>query len=161
MITTMALVKTLARDYTTTSETAPTTAASGEVGDRLLDTVTGYTYDLTAIVVVVSPNSTTYIWTKDTSRDSEILLTIGRVEIDYMQIRGCVFAVDESDAIVYPQAADYISAEMACYILGYGGEQGRGKNSESLGGRSATYERKIFGYPISIVSGIVRYQGFI
>lgn len=156
-ITTMAEVKTLARIANRYASTAPTTATVGVIGDVLLDTVTGLTYELTSITT----GPTTYVWTADTSLDREITLMIDRAEVDYLRIRGIDFETDDSDATVYPDAADMVAAEMVCYLMGIGRLNGRGKTDEQLGGRRSNYERKIFGYPISIVGNIERFQSAI
>jgi hypothetical protein len=122
-----------------------------------MDTATGLTYELTAIVTTPS---TSYTWTADTELDAEITMNIARAESDYLRIRGIAFELDD-DAIVYPTSASYVAAEMVCYLSGIGRIGGRGKSIESLGGRSSNYEQKILGYPISIVGTIERYQSLV
>lgn len=159
-ITTMATVKTIARIANVYAATAPTTATVGVLGDVYLNTATGLTYELTAIVTTPS---TSYTWTADTSLDSEIALQITRAEVDYLRIRGIPFELttDETPAIIYPDGSSITAAEMVCYLMGIGRIAGRGKNAESLGGRSSNYEQKIFGYPLSIISTIERYQSAV
>lgn len=157
-ITTMATVKTIARIANVYAATAPTTATVGVLGDVYLNTATGLTYELTAIVTTPS---TSYTWTADTSIDAEIALQITRAEVDYLRIRGIDFELDDDEEIVYPSGAEITAAEMVCYLMGIGRITGRGKSAESLGGRSSNYEQKIFGYPLSIISTIERYQSAI
>lgn len=155
MITTMALVKLLGKLYDKAGASAPTTSTVGELFDVYLDTATGLSYELTAIT---DGQPVVYTWTPDTSRDTEIAIFIARAESDYLEIRGVPFDVDESDDIVYPTGADSTAAEMVCYLSGIGRYDGRGKSDESLSGRAATYDRKLHGYPVSIVGAIRRYQ---
>lgn len=155
MITTKQLVKTLARLFDTSGDGAPTDATAGQVGDRYMDSATGLTYEL----VEIEADPTKYIWVGLTQLDAEIDLMISRAEADYLQLRGVEFAKGEHDEIIYPPAADVTAAEMVCYLTGIGRYTGRGYGSASLGGRNATYDRKILGYPVSIVGSITRYQG--
>jgi hypothetical protein len=157
MITTMAEVKTLARLFNKSGSGAPTTATVGVLGDVYMDTDDGLTYELTAIATTPSVS---YTWTADTELDAEITMNISRAESDYLRIRGIPFELDD-DEIVYPTSANYVAAEMVCYLSGIGRLGGRGKQIESLGGRSSNYEQKILGYPISIVGTIERYQSLV
>jgi hypothetical protein len=158
-ITTLTKVKTIARAFTLSGVTPPATSTVGELGDVYLDTVTGLTYELTDILPVLIPiPSTTYVWDPVTRFDAEILLQIDRAERDYLNIRGVPFEEDNLGALVYPNGADVVAAEMVCYLMGLGRFSGRGMQSASLGGRSGQYETKIFGYPVSIVSAINRYM---
>jgi hypothetical protein len=155
MITNVSLVKTIGRLYDILGSAAPTTATVGELFDTFLNTSTGLSYTL-ATITTGTPN--TYNWTPDTSKDAEITLFIRRAETDYERIRGIAFDLDEFGDPAYPQAADIVAAEMVCYLMGLSRYMGRGKESEGLAGRSAAYDKKLMGYPISIVGSITRYQ---
>jgi hypothetical protein len=152
MITTAGMVKILAKMYDLIGVTAPTTSTVGALGQLYLDSVSGLTYMLTAINAGPS-----YVWTLDGSADILIDMAIGRATVDFLKIRGVDFELDEDNEIVYPTGADYTAAEMVCYLLSLGVYDGRGTASESLGGRSATYDEKLCGYPRSIVGTITRY----
>ena len=149
MITTLALVKVLGKLYDKLGSSAPTSATAGEELDVYVDTSTGLSYTC----ISVTPS---YTWQADTSRDFELNLYIGKAESDYLAIRGSPFSVDEFDQTIYPPSADIVAAEMVCYLAGI--KEGRGKKDESLAGRSASYDDKIFGYPRSIVGTITRFQ---
>ncbi len=152
-ITTMAKVKTVSRMYDKTGIVAPTGATVGEVGDIYLDTVTGLTYECTAIAAGPS-----YTWTAETSDDALVTLYIDKAENTYLKIRGIAFELDDDDNTVYPDGSDITAAEMVCYLLGYGEFDGRGNESENLGGLNQRSDKKVFGFPISIVGDIVQYQ---
>lgn len=150
-ITDMATVKTISKQYDLTGVVAPTVATVGEIGDIYLDTVTGLTYECT-------DDSDPYVWAADTSDDALIALYLSKVETDYLKIRGVAFETDDDDNTVYPDDSDITAAEMVCYLMGYNDFQGRGSVSENLGGESRTFDKKIFGYPVSIVGSITQYQ---
>lgn len=143
MITDMATVKTLARIPDVIDDGEPT--GSGGTGDVYLDRDTGLTYEWDGIG-----------WQLDTSIDDLIERYIERVEKDFLRIRGVPFDEDEL-GIVYPDGADTIAAEMVCYLAGLGDFEGRNLKSENIGGRNATFDDKIRGYPAGIVEGIERY----
>lgn len=157
-ITTLAAVKTAAELYNRTQSGAPTTATSGVVGDMLMDTATGKTYELTSITVVVSPPSTAYNWTEQTAIDTKISTKITRAEQDYLAIRGLPFDKDALDATVYPTGSSDTAAEMVCYLLELGRYQGRGNTAETEDKIQKTYDAKWNGYPLSIVGCIERFQ---
>jgi hypothetical protein len=154
MITTLALVKTIGQLFDKSGEGAPTTATVGQVGDVYMDTATGLSYECKGFV---TPN---YIWEADLTFDAIINIYIQKAENDYLLIRGIPFAVEDGD-IVYPDAADLVAAEMVCYNAGYGQFFGRGVTHESLNGRVATYDQKLYGYPLAIVGSIKRYQAVV
>lgn len=143
MITNMATVKTLARIPDTTGEGVPTAEAGA--GDIYMDAYTGLTYEYDGAA-----------WQTYTEFDGIILLQLAKVEADYLRIRGVPFDGDADDP-VYPGGANVTAAEMVCYLTGIGDYEGRGKQSEGLAGRSASFDAKIFGYPASIVGTIERY----
>ena len=143
MITNLTKVKILAEIPTIVGEGVPT--VTGAAGDVYLDTITGLTYDWTGSA-----------WVADTSGDIKINMAIRKAEQDYLKIRGIPFEIDDEE-IVYPESADYTAAEMVCYLLGIGDYEGRGKGSESIGGRAVTFDQKMFGYPVSIIGTIDRY----
>ena len=145
MITDMATVKTLARIPETTGEGVPTDEAGA--GDIYMDTDTGLTYEYDGTA-----------WQPYTEFDGIILLQLAKVEADYLRIRGVPFEVEDGDP-VYPDGSNVTAAEMVCYLTGIGDYEGRGKQSEGLAGRSASFDSKIFGYPASIVGTIKRYVG--
>lgn len=157
-ITTLAAVKTAAELYNRTQTGAPTTATSGVVGDMLMDTDSGITYELTSIVVVVSPASTTYNWTEQTAIDTKINAKLTRVEQDYLAIRGLPFDTDDSGDTVYPTGSSDTAAEMVCYLLELGRYQGRGNTQETEDKIQKTYDPKWHGYPLGIVGCIERFQ---
>ena len=153
MITTKADVKILAALYSLAGNGAPETSTTGQVGDIYLDIdetseTYGDSWELTAISEGV------YTWTSLPGEDARIILLIGRAEQDYLNIRGRAFDVVD-DSTAYPDGSDLVAAEMVCYLMGV--YEGRGRESESAAGRSMSYERKIGGYPISIVGQIDRY----
>ena len=152
MITTLALVKTIARLYDRSGEGVPTNDTVATLGQIYMDTATGLTYELTV-------DTPTKVWTPDTSYDLLISLAITRAEVDYLRIRNRSFDLDEAEEIVYPDGSDFTAAEMVCSILSLGDYDGRGKSGEGLAGRSATYEQKLSGYPVSIVGSIRRFVG--
>jgi hypothetical protein len=154
MITTKRIIKTIARLFDISGDNAPTDQTAGELGDVYMDILTGLSYELKEI----EDDPVKYIWQAVTQLDEELDLMIGRAEQDFLRIRGVAFQKDESGDPVYPYSADIIAAEMVCYLLGIGRYLGRGKGSENLSGRGAQYDKKIFGYPMSIVGGITRYQ---
>ena len=155
-IANIADVKLLAALYSILGEGAPTTSTAGIVGDIYLDidqdsATYGKTYLMTGLA------ETAYTWIADVWQDTSITRMITRAEQDYLQIRGREFETDDYGAVVYPDGADIVGAEMACYLLGL--YEGRGLASGSIGGKSSTYEKKIAGYPVSIVGQIDRYVG--
>jgi outer membrane protein assembly factor BamB len=152
MITTLATVKTLARLYDISGDGVPTNATVATLGQIYMDTATGLTYELTV-------DTPTKVWTPDTAQDLLIQLAITRAEVCYLRIRNRAFDLDDDDNTVYPDGADFTAAEMVCSILSLGDYDGRGKSSEGLAGRSATYEQKLSGYPVSIVGSIRRFVG--
>jgi len=143
MITDMALVKTLARIETTNGAGVPTTA--GEIGDIYLDVDSGLTYEWDGAE-----------WVPYTEFDRIINAYLQRVESDYLRIRGIPFAEVEGET-VYPDGAETVAAEMVCFLAGLGDYEGRNLKSESVGGRSATIDDKVRGYPAGIVDNIKRY----
>ena len=147
MITTLSLVKTLARLYDLSGEGLPDNSL-GSIGDVYMDKLNGLTYEKTG--------ETT--WTPDTSSDLLIELSIQRAERDYLAIRGKAFDIDEDENAIYPDGADFTAAEMVCYILDLGDYEGRGKQSESVAGRNVAMEAKLHGYPWAIAGGIERYS---
>ena len=154
-ITTLADVKVLGKLYTQLGEGAPTEATTGTVGDIYVDIdeeseTYGNSYVLTSI------DGTTYNWQQVTTEDVEIERYIKRAEQDYKKIRGVAFDSDDN-VTVYPDGADLVSAEMVLYLMGV--IEGRGTDSDSLGDRNQSYEKKIAGYPVSIVGQIDRYVG--
>jgi hypothetical protein len=153
----MANVKTMAGIYSKSGSGAPSTSTVGVLGDVYMDTATGLTYELTAIITTPS---TAYTWTAYTVYDGKINLFLPRCEADYLAIRGIPYSV-EDDEIVYPSGADSVAAEMCCFLAGLGRYTGRGKIAESLGSRSATYEKMLMGYPMSIIGSIDRYQSVV
>jgi hypothetical protein len=153
-ITTMATVKLLGRMYDRSGAVSPTTSTAGELLDIYLDTVTGLSYTLTSIA---TGPPIAYTWPPDTSRDAEISLYITKAEADYIKIRGIFFDTDESDDPVYPDGSEITAAEMVLYCMGERFD-GRGKASEALSSRNATYDAKLHGYPLAIVGGIARYH---
>jgi hypothetical protein len=156
-ITTMAAVKTVSRMYDLTGVIAPTTATVGDVGDIYLDTETGLSYECTA---VNTGPPITYTWTGYTTDDALITMYLTKAEKDYLRIRGIAFEIDaDTEETVYPEGSDTTAAEMVCYLLGWGTFEGRGVAGESFGGKAATFDKKICGYPYSIVGGIDQYHG--
>ncbi len=153
-ITTLAAVKTAAELYNRTQSGAPTTATSGVVGDMLMDTATGKTYELTSITT----GPTVYNWTEQTAIDTKINAKLTRVEQDYLAIRGLPFDKDALDATVYPTGASDTAAEMVCYLLELGRYQGRGNTAETEDKIQKTYDMKWNGYPLGIVGCIERFQ---
>lgn len=150
MITNKADVKILAALYSILGEGAPTTSTSGQVGDIYVDTdpesaTYGDSFELTEV------DGGVYTWDAMRGEDARIELLIKRAERDYLRIRGRAFEVEDEET-VYPEGSDIVGAEMVCYLLGV--YEGRGKDSEGAAGRSMSYERKIAGYPASIVSQI-------
>lgn len=156
MITHKAIVKTLAALYSVTGEGAPTTATVGVVGDIYLDLDTdSVTYGNTYLCTAVDTDTPEYTWVLDNREDARIVLAIIRAERDYLRMRGKAFATDDDDNTVYPDGANITAGEMACYILGF--YEGRGVDSEGLGDRNASYEKKVAGYPVSIVANIDKF----
>lgn len=154
MITTMAMVKIIGRLYDKASTVPPTTATAGVVGEILLDTETGLSYELVGVAGSV------YTWEQSVAYDLIITETIKKAEVDYLRIRGVPFDTDDGD-IVYPSGAQYTAAEMVCYLIGLGDYFGRGANTDTLNGRSTTYEQKVLGYPMSITNSIERFQAAV
>lgn len=144
MITNLATVKILAQLTNRQGEGVPSVA--GSVGDSYLDTSTGLTYVY---------NGTA--WVVDTSGDMLLTMFIQKAEDDYLHIRGIPFEVVD-DEIIYPDGSTITAAEMACYLGSLGIYEGRGTASEGLAGRSASYDQKIHGYPLSIVGTIERFH---
>lgn len=144
MITTLATVKIVAQLTDRQAEGVP--AGAGSVGESYLDTATGLTYVY---------NGTA--WILDTSGDMLITMFIQKAEDDYLNIRGLDFDVVDEE-IVYPVGSSLTGAEMVCYLSNLGNYEGRGTASEGLGGRSASYDQKINGYPMSIVGNIERFH---
>ncbi len=155
MITHKALVKTLAALYTITGDGAPTTSTVGVVGDIYLDLGSSATYGNTYLCTAVNTVGPSHTWVLDNREDARIELAIKRAERDYLRMRGTAFATDDDDNAVYPDGADVTAGEMACYILGF--YEGRGVDSEGLGDRNANYEKKVAGYPVSIVANIDKF----
>lgn len=137
----MAQLILLAELYTMTGEEPPTTETVGEIGDVLLDTSTGTTYELTDIQA-----GPTYLWVEQ-AEDVRFVAAIERAGVDLGRIMNAEVEADTYD--------NYI-AEMACFILGLGPYEGRGMESETMGSRSRQYERRIMGYPESIVGALPR-----
>ena len=157
-ITHKAIVKVFGALYSITGDGAPTTATVGVVGDIYLDVdAESATYGNSYLCTDVS--GTTYTWALDNREDARIALAIQRVETDYLRIRGKAFDTDDDDATVYPVGASLVAAEMALYNLGI--IEGRGEQSGSVADKSATYESKLAGYPVSIVGQIARYVGVV
>ena len=158
-ITTLTAVKTAADLYNRSQSGAPTTSTVGVVGDIILDTATGKTYECTGIIVVTTPTpSTTYTWTEQTAIDIKINAKITRAELDYKAIRGLPFDKDDQEATVYPDGSSDTAAEMVCYLLVIGKYTGRGISAETEDKIQKTYDAKIHGYPRSIVGCIERFQ---
>jgi hypothetical protein len=151
MITNLFTVKSLANLYDRIVETEPTTSTVGQVGEIVIVQETGLTFECVQVV------NTTYTWTPYVVNDILINLTIPVVEEDYLRIRGKAFDIEE-DEIVYPAGATLVAGQMVCYQLKLGTYQGFGVESESLGGRSNNYDKKVEGYPISIVGSIQRFH---
>ena len=154
-ITTLADVKILGKLYTVLGEGEPTTSTSGTVGDIYVDideesATYGNTY------ILVDESGGVYTWDQESTDDVEIGRYMKRAEQDYRKIRGKEFDI-EDDVTIYPDGADLVAAEMILYLMGI--TEGRGKDSDSLGDRSQSYEKKIAGYPVSIVGQIDRYVG--
>lgn len=155
MIASKADVKILAALYSILGEGEPTTSTEGEVGDIYVDIdedsdTYGNSYRLHKIA-----ESGDYIWERENTEDKRIDIFINRAERDYLSIRGRAFETDDDGKTIYPDGADIVGAEMVCYLLG--AYEGRGKNSDGIGGRSNSYEKKIAGYPVSIVGQIDKY----
>ena len=151
MITNRAAVKVMGDLYTITGEGEPTTATVGTLGDIYVDIdedslTFGNSYVLTAI------SEGSYTWTRDMTYDTKIDYAIMRAHRDYLRIRGKPF--DESG---YPDGAEIVAAEMACYVAGI--YEGRGVDSEGVADRSKGYEKKVAGYPASIVAQIDKFVG--
>lgn len=160
MITTMARVKMFAEPEMRVESGAPTTSDSGALGDIWLDNdadsaTFGKTWELIDIVTVPEPS---YAWKAYDKLDARIERFLSRVERDFLAIRGIPFESND-EGVVYPDYASDIAAEMVCYAAGLGAYEGRGMDAESVSDRSRTYERKINGYPRSIVGSIERFQG--
>jgi len=136
----------LAELYTMTDDEAPTTETAGTIGDVLLDTSSGRTYELTAIQ---AGPPRVYVW-EEQPTDDKMVAAIERAATDLSRIM---------NAPVEPDLYDNYIAEMACYILGLGPYEGRGMESESVGQRSRSYDRRIMGYPESIVGALPRRVG--
>jgi hypothetical protein len=151
-ITDMATVKTMALMYNLSGNGAPTGSTAALVGEVYMDEATGLTYKCTGV------NLGVYSWAADTSKDHLILMGIERAEQDYIRIRGIPFET-HGDGSLYPPGAYFTAAEMVCYLVGLGDYEGRGKQSESFGGRSVTFDEKLIGYPASIAGGITRFHG--
>lgn len=156
-----AQVKILAGEFTRIEDGAPTTASVGELGDLWLDNdgdslTYGNTYELTAITSVPA-----YTWTQRKELDYRIDAVQPSAEVDYLIIRGKAYDEDSDGNTVYP--ADYKNtlAEMVCYVLGLGQFQGRGKTSAGVSDRSQSYEHKVNGYPVSIISRIEKFVGVV
>lgn len=136
----------LAELYTMTHDEAPTQDTAGEIGDVLLDTSSGRTYELTGIQV--GP-PLVYQW-EEQPVDDRMIAAIERAGTDLARILNAEVEADLYD--------NYI-AEMACYILGLGPYEGRGMDSETMGARSRAYDKRIMGYPQSIVGTLPRKVG--
>lgn len=154
-ITNTADVKILAALYTILGEGEPTTSTTGQLGDIYVDVdEESATYGNSYILDSIS--GSVYTWNQDITEDVRINKMIQRAERDYLRIRGRDFDIDaDTSEIIYPDGADLVGAEMVCYLLGV--YEGRGKDSEGVAGRSASYERKIAGYPASIAAQIERF----
>lgn len=149
-------VKILAALYSILGEGEPTTATVGVLGDIYVDIdETSSTYGNSYLLTEI--DGSTYTWTQDQTEDKRIDLFIRRAEQDYLKIRGRAFDLDEDDDIIYPDGADLVAAEMVCYLLGV--YEGRGTDSEGAAGMSKSYEKKIAGYPVSVVGQIDKYVG--
>ena len=146
MITNLQTVKTLADLFDFSGEGEPTTATEGTLHSVYMDEDTGKTWELESIA-----DGPIYNWVQ-VQGDAKIELFIQRAESDYEVIRGLPFGE------TYPDEAGLTAGEMVCYLMGLGDYLGRGNQAESLSGRSATYDQKINGYPVSIVGGIERFQ---
>lgn len=160
MITNMARVKMFAEPEIRVELGAPTTADAGALGDIWLDNdensaTFGKTWELVDLVTVPAPS---YTWKAYDKLDARIERFLSRVERDFLAIRGIPFETND-DGTVYPDYANDIAAEMVCYAAGLGAYEGRGMDSENVADRSRSYERKINGYPRSIVGSIERFQG--
>ena len=155
MITAKADVKILAALYSILGQGAPTTSTAGHIGDIYVDIdEKNATYGNSYLLQEITEGGD-YIWERDKTEDKRIEIFINRAERDYLSIRGRAFDTDDDGNIIYPDGADIVGAEMVCYLLG--AYEGRGKNSDGIGGRSNSYEKKIAGYPVSIVGQIDRY----
>ena len=150
-ITTLSEVKILANMYDLAASGVPGVATVGQIGDIYLDTATGLSY-------VCTKETSPYEWAAEASQDARITLYINKSESDYLLIRGIPYVVDDNDAIVYPDNSNIVAAEMVCYLMKLGPFQGRGKQSESIGGASDSYDKKIYGYDTSIVGSIDRFH---
>jgi hypothetical protein len=153
-ITSIATVKIMADLYTRVESGMPNPARTGAIGDIWLDNdpdseTYGNTY-LCSDIIAGTP--VTYKWDKQTQDDAKITLSIKRAENDYLSLRGIPFSNG------YPDGADFTAAEMVCYLNNWGQHRGRGAKTESLGDRASTYDEKLRGYPLSIVSTIERFQ---
>lgn len=147
MITDITTVKLLGALFTRTGAGEPDASTAGDLGDIYLDVdKDSDTYGKSYLCTDTDPKT----WELDDREDARIKIGIERVERDYLTIRGKPFADG-----VFPDGADIVAGEMVLYLLGI--IEGRGKDSESIGDRSAGYEKKIAGYPASLVSQISRY----
>lgn len=158
MITDLYTVKLLADLFSRIGATTPTTATVGALGDVMLVSADGLTYECTAIVAGIP---LTYTWTPVTKFDAKITLKIAQAEEDYLFIQNKAFDLDDAGATVYPSGSSTRAAEMVCYLMEFGSYEGRGKTSESVADRAHSYEKKIAGYPISIVGSIKRYASVL
>jgi hypothetical protein len=91
-----------------------------------------------------------------TTKDAQITALIPIVESQYLAIRRIPFKVDENDDIVYPAGAEAVAIKMIDWQMN--NTRSYGKNSESLGDYSVTYDtNRISEYPTQITNMIEKY----